>query len=146
MYVAGLASGALQPLDCHIRLVFQSRPPTSKHFEIPDGDLSGGKRYPAFEQPRPLRSLQELFPFFNFSPDKIRTNYLSAVNPEDWKTLINSQALYQSFLLTSLVPGPSLSNTLLLVPEPELELWPPLSGSFLLPSTVTLRVKRVPDI
>ena len=37
-----LASGALQPLDCHIRLLFQSRPPTSKYFEIPDGDLSSG--------------------------------------------------------------------------------------------------------
>lgn len=52
----------------------------------------------------------------------------------------------QPLKLTSLVPGPSLSNTLLLVPELELELCPPPSGSFLLPSTVTLRVKRVPDI
>ena len=37
-----LGSGALQPLDRHIHLLFQSRPPTSKYFEIPDGDLSGG--------------------------------------------------------------------------------------------------------
>lgn len=47
---------------------------------------------------------------------------------------------------TSLVPGPSRSNTLLRVPELELELCPPPSGSFLPPSTVTLRVSRVPDI
>ena len=47
---------------------------------------------------------------------------------------------------TSVVPGPSRSNTLLRVPELELELCPPPSGSFLPPSTVTLRVSRVPDI